>query len=329
MLPVRAAPTAGGVLPAGVPFGAALLSVALDLCCGEPPARLHPVVAMGRYLGLHTVLLKRTRHPAARFTAGFGFVALGAALAGGLAWGVQRGARRLPGPARPLLLACALAPLFSVRALVAAGGVVRGALAAGDLTAARRLLGWHLVSRETAELSASEVAGAAVASLAENLTDSIVAPLLYAAVFGLPGAAVYRFVNTADAVLGYRTPALEHFGKPAALTDDLLNAVPARAAGGLLLFALALTGGDVRAALRALARDARRTPSPNGGVTMALAAGGLGLRLEKRGVYVLNAAGRAPTAADIGRAQRLVGVALGLGLLGWSLALLGGRRAAP
>lgn len=305
--------------PVGVPFGAALLSLALDLCFGEPPARLHPVVAMGRYLNLKGALLARARRPRARLAAGFGFVALGAALSGGLAWGVQRGAQRLPDPARRPLLACALAPLFSVRALLTAGGAVRDALAAGDLTAARRLLGWHLVSRETAGLTPSEVAGAAVASLAENLTDSITAPLLYAAAFGLPGAAVYRFVNTADAVLGYRTPALEHFGRAAARADDLLSFVPARLSGGLLLLALTLAGGDARAAWRGLKRDARRTPSPNGGVTMALAAAGLGVRLEKRGVYVLNAAGRAPTAADIGRAQQLVGAALGLGMLGWWL----------
>jgi len=172
------------------------------------------------------------------------------------------------------------------------------------------------VSRDTAALSEREIAGAATASLAENLTDSIVAPLLYAALFGLPGAAVYRFINTADAVLGYRTPELENFGYAAARADDLLNLVPARLAALLLLAAAALSGAHVRSASRGCWRDRRRTPSPNGGWTMALMAHALGVRLEKRGVYSLNPEGRSPVAADVAAAGRLVRLttALGLGL---------------
>ncbi len=168
------------------------------------------------------------------------------------------------------------------------------------------------------QLTESEVAGAAISSLAENLTDSIIAPLLYAALFGLPGIVLYRFVNTADAVLGYRTATLEHFGKVAARADDALNLVPARLAALLLLAVLTLRGRSIAPLWRGLMRDRELTPSPNGGWTMALTAHALGVKLEKRGVYSLNAVGRGATSAEIGRAQHLLGwtTALGLALYG-------------
>lgn len=306
--------------------GAALVSVLLDARFGEPPTRAHPVVWMGGYLGLKGRVLEVSSRPLPCFALGAAFVLVGAGGCGVLAWGFTRAASRLPWPGTLISTAALLKPLFSVSALLDAGKAVQEALEQPDLAEARRLLAWHLVSRDTADLSASEVAGAAVSSLAENLTDSVVAPLFYFALFGLPGAAVYRFVNTADAVLGYRTRELEHFGKFAARTDDALNYVPARLAGALLGLALKLSGRDALLAWRGVRRDARLPPSPNGGVTMALAAAGLGVRLEKRGVYVLNAAGRAPTAADIGRADRLIRrtVALGLGVY---LAVWGLNRA--
>lgn len=307
--------------------GAVLLSVLLDARFGEPPARVHPVVGMGRYLGLKDRLLAASSRPPHRLALGAGFVLVGALGCGTSAWGVTRALKRLPRPLETALLALALKPCFSLAALLDAGDAVQGALAERHLPEARQLLAWHLVSRNTTSLSESEVAGAAVASLAENLTDSVVAPLFYFAAFGLPGAAVYRFVNTADAVLGYRTPDLEHFGKVAARADDALNFVPARLSATLLWLALALSGAPARPGWRQMLADRKRTPSPNGGLTMALAAAGLGVRLEKRGVYVLNEAGGAPAGADIGRTRRLVrlSVALGLGL--YTLALRGMNRA--
>ncbi len=306
--------------------GAALVSLLLDARFGEPPTRLHPVVWMGQYLGLKERVLGVSSLSLPRFALGATFVLVGAGGCGVLAWGVTRLLSPLPWPVELALTAALLKPLFSGSALLDAGRVVQGALEQHDLPEARRLLAWHLVSRDTATLSEREVAGAAVSSLAENLTDSVVAPLFYFALFGLPGAAVYRFVNTADAVLGYRTAELESFGKVAARTDDALNYVPARLAAVLLAFALALSGNDARVALRGMFRDQYLTPSPNGGVTMALAAAGLGVRLEKRSVYVLNASGRAPTASDLGETRKLLRRTIALGL-GVYVALWGLSRA--
>ena len=146
-----------------------------------------------------------------------------------------------------------------------------------------------------------EVVGAAIESLAENLNDSVVAPLFWFAVAGLPGAALYRLANTADAMWGYRGMRegryWEWAGKWAAHADDVLSWLPAR----ITALLLALAGGGVRP--RALAREARRTPSPNSGWPMAAMALVLDVRLTKPGVYQLHAQGRAPGAPDVARAE--------------------------
>jgi adenosylcobinamide-phosphate synthase len=210
---------------------------------------------------------------------------------------------------------------------------VAAPLAAGDLAAARQAVGWHLVSRPTATLDASGVVSATVESIAENLTDAFVAPVFFYLLFGLPGAAFYRAVNTADAMIGYHDGPLEHFGKLAARLDDVLNLLPARLAALALVVGAALVSEDARGAWRTWRRDGRLTESPNAGRTMAAMAGALGVTLTKAGTYRLGS-GRAPEVGDIGRALWLFAVAAALAvgalLLLDSVALFlhGGRRAA-
>lgn len=289
----------------------AAFALGIDALLGEPPSSLHPTVWMGRWIG--TAKRKRvSRSPAASLAEGAVWVAGGAAATALVVHSVHRGMRRLPRTTRVLTLGAALKPALSLRALVAAGGEVEHALRAGELDEARRLLAWHLVSRDTRTLSASEVAGAAIESLAENLGDGVVGPLLAFRAGGLTGAYLYRFLNTADAMLGYRTEELEWFGKTAARLDDAANLVPARAAALAVALAAPLADGDPRAALRVALRDAGRTPSPNAGWPMAAMAGALGVRLDKRGAYVLHEEGREPGADDLRRARRIVA---GAGLL--------------
>jgi adenosylcobinamide-phosphate synthase len=190
---------------------------------------------------------------------------------------------------------------------------VAAPLAAGDLDAARAAVGLHLVSRPTATLAPEEVASAGVESVAENLTDTFVAPVCLYLVFGLPGAAAYRAVNTADAMIGYREGAFEWFGKVAARLDDALNFVPARAAALGLVGGAVLAREDARGAWRVLRRDGALTASPNAGRTMAAMAGALGLTLAKRGAYRLGD-GRPPGASDVARAVRVFAWAAGLTL---------------
>jgi adenosylcobinamide-phosphate synthase len=155
----------------------------------------------------------------------------------------------------------------------------------------------RLVSRDTNRLSAAEVRESALESLAENLNDSLIAPLFWFCVGGLPGAAVYRFANTADAMWGYHGE-WEWAGKWAARADDILSYIPARVTAALL--AVAAWHWPAR-----LAEVARVTPSPNGGWPMGMLALALNVRLGKPGVYVLNPAGEVPGPAQVRAGLRI------------------------
>jgi len=287
----------------------------IDLCWGEPPVRLHPVVWMGTYLRA-----VRKPLPPTLFAGALAWL-LGAVLVLLSAFGLhgaiealthQWPISNLQSPISNLLLAILLKPLFAWRALRTAAQAV---IDAPDLPEARRMLSWHLVSRDTSTLDAGEVYGAAIESVAENLSDSLVAPLFYFLIGGLPLAALYRYANTADALWGYRTPALERFGKVAARVDDLLNLVPARLTALLLVLACGLLRMDWRRALRIWQRDGLTTPSPNAGQPMSVAAGALGVRLGKRGVYDLGAEFRSPIRDDVVRALRWLTVAAWLAVV--------------
>lgn len=289
---------------------AILFALLLDLAWGDPPNLFHPVVLMGHWL-------KRGRKlsPARyRYLFGMAWILSGLALFA-LPW-LKFNLRSLSLGALFFQALC-LKPAFAYRNLRRRVAEVAEALAEQDLSLARRLLSWHLVSRDTAQLTGEEVGGAAIESLAENLTDSVIAPLLAYGLGGLPAAWGYRFANTADAMWGYRTPELEWLGKFAARLDDLLNWLPSRLTGWLLVAAAWLVGERARGAVQTMLAQHPRTPSPNAGWTMSAMAGALGVTLTKRGVYEL-AGGVAPIdVPTIRRAIRLadVGVGLGVGLL--------------
>ena len=276
------------------------LALLVDRLWGEPPAALHPVVAMGRYLGWAGRRLPQPpRPPAAAFVAGALAWCVGALVVGLLAALLQWAALRwLPAWAAWPVLGLALKPLLAWRMLRDEVLAVEAAL--GHSLAAGRARLAMLVSRDVAPLDASMVRESAIESLAENLNDSVVAPLFWFALLGLPGAAVFRFANTADAMWGYRGLRggrdWEWAGKWAARADDVLGWVPARITAVLLcpLHAYA-----------ALPVEAGRTPSPNSGWPMAAMALRLGVRLRKPGAYALHAQGRAPSADDVRRAARL------------------------
>lgn len=266
-----------------------LLALLLDWSLGEPPARLHPVVWMGRYLGWAGRGLTE-RSPRRAFWVGAlawtlgallftGFYALLAGLLGNLPYWLE-----LP------LTALMLKPLFAFRMLLTEARAVEGALQE-SLEAGRSRLRF-LVSRDTGSLSTGEVRESLLESVSENLSDSVIAPLFWYMLLGLPGAALYRFANTADAMWGYRGE-WEWGGKWAARADDLLNLLPAR------LTALLIWGVAPVFTLGQLWAEAHKTPSPNSGWPMAALALSLEVRLGKPGVYVLNPSLPSPTAGDV------------------------------
>ena len=318
--------------PAAVP----LLAFGLDVAFGEPPVRLHPVVWMGQYLqwageriaplvvvdappsqgARHAnasriaerapISLPETSRAAtvqdARRQFRLGALAwlLGAVATTSLAWGVQGALGQLPVWLAVPLLALCLKPLFAWRMLRDLVAQVEAALGQG-LQAGREQLA-HLVSRDVQRLDEAGVRESAIETLAENLSDSLVAPLLWFALLGLPGAALYRFANTADAMWGY--PGVHggrHWqwaGKWAARADDVLNWLPARLTAGLLML------GAGRTLWQALPAQAALTPSPNGGWPMGAMALRLGVSLGKPGVYRLNEQAPAPQASHTWQALR-------------------------
>ena len=163
-----------------------------------------------------------------------------------------------------------------------------------------------LVSRNTAQLERHHILSAGYESMTENLTDSIVSPLLFFSVFGLTGSAVYRAANTMDAMLGYRDER-ERIGWCAARMDDLFNYIPARITT-LLLFVYFTFCGRLSPAVRMMRRDGKNRPGFNGGIVMAAMAGGIGIQFEKPGVYTIGDSERTLDEAGPGiiRAARAV-----------------------
>jgi len=240
-------------------------------------------------------------------------VTVGAGVCAALGHLAARGGRRLPPAPAALAEAAVLWPLLALKGLVDAAKRVAAALEHGDLDEARRALLW-LVGRPTEPLDAPLLASAAIESLAENLADSVLGPLLLARLLGPGAAAVYRLANTADAVVGHRDR-FARGGWASARLDDLLNLGPSRAAALAIALSAPAGPGSAAGAMRCRHLDGRAAASPNAGHPMAAMAGALDVRLEKPGHHILNATGRPPCPADIRAAMRIVRVATVVGLL--------------
>ena len=276
-----------------------LLAAAYDILLGEMPARIHPVVWIGRLISfLHL------RFPASKI----GGMALAlvvisvTVLSGHL---LVRAAGYLP--LLPLLLsAFLLKSTFAMRCLIQVSSDI-GKMIEEDMSQARSMLP-ALVGRDTASLSQGQASSAVIESLSENYVDGILSPIFYYVLFsplglGLEAALAFKAVSTMDSMVGYKTKGLKEVGFAGARADDLLNFIPAR----LSIFSIALARPlRAGAALRAAWRYHGRTPSPNSGWPMAACAGALGLKLEKPGGYVLLDEGEEPRTSDVPRAIGLI-----------------------
>lgn len=290
------------------------LAFLIDLWLGDPPNAWHPVAWMG-----HIIAWGKRRAPVTpqeRLRYGRGLIVLGSLGTGMIAWAVDRALpnNRADALVRAVLLKLAL----SWHGLRGAATEIETALKEKELAEARRLVSWHLVSRDVGQLDAGQVASAAIESVAENLSDSLVAPLLYYVAGGLPAAWVYRFVNTADAMIGYRDPEHAELGQGAARLDDVLNTIPSRLTALCIAAAARVVGEDGPGAWNTALGDHAQTDSPNAGWPMGAMAGALGISLEKVDHYQLGD-GPAPQPGDIGRALRVAGVATAAALVGATL----------
>lgn len=290
---------------------AILTGLAVDRWLGEPPVRWHPVVWMGHLLGWTGKRLQAVAMPnplSVDYKVFWCAALIWCAAAASIfivSWGLEQALKVFPWWLAAVLTGILLKPLFAWTMLHREVESVEAALQE-SLDVGRKRLGC-LVSRDAAHLSAVQVRESAIESLAENLNDSVIAPLFWFALLGLPGAAVFRFANTADAMWGY--PGLYKgnnwawAGKWAARVDDGLAWIPARLTAVLLWLEVrcAFSLADLRA-------EAAKTPSPNSGWPMAAMALGLNVCLAKPGGlggYVLHAGGRTADSGDVPRALHI------------------------
>jgi adenosylcobinamide-phosphate synthase len=303
---------------------ALLLAWTLDHVFGEPRNAWHPVAWLGHLLGPLGRALCLWPAPLALMGGALAWLIFTAVL-GGLAHVAQRSLVLLAAPGQgawlalpaTAALALLLKPCFAWRMLRDEVRQVEVALtqslAAGRARVAR------LASRDVSSMDAYEVRETAIETLAENLNDSVVAPLFWWVVAGLPCAVIYRFANTADAMWGYRGR-WEWAGKFAARADDVLSWLPAR------LTAMLLWPQGACPHWHRLAAEARLTPSPNGGWPMGAMALRLQVRLRKPRLYALNATACSPESADLvaalAVAQRAAWFALGLAVAACGLQAL-------
>jgi adenosylcobinamide-phosphate synthase len=299
----------------GEPFvefaGAMAVALAVDAVLGWPEQLFrrigHPVTWLGRLIDRVDETCNRdSGSPAFRRAAGVMATLLVIALPTALAWIVQA---QLTIEWSRILIAGILAwPLVALRSLHDHVAAVTRPLQSGDIEAARSAVS-RIVGRDPSSLDEAGIARASIESLAENTSDGVIAPVLWGAIFGLPGLVGYKTINTLDSMIGHRTPRHEAFGWAAARIDDVANFIPARLTG--LLFAV--LSAQPANALSCMMKDARRHRSINAGWPEAAMAGALGVRLSGPRAYHgtladepwLNGGARDPLAADVAQALKL------------------------
>ncbi|TFG86275.1 MAG: cobalamin biosynthesis protein CobD [Hyphomicrobiales bacterium] len=260
----------------------ALLALLIELVVGYPDAIAksigHPVTWMGRLIGFLDTRLNRDGADAeSRRRAGAIALFLLLLIVGAIAFALETALFLLPFGLIAVGIVCST--FIAQRSLYMHVANVADALESGNLAKSRVEVA-HIVGRDTAELDAAGVSRAAIESLAENFSDGVVAPVFWIGLLGLTGGAVYKAINTADSMIGHRTPRHQDFGKPAAQLDDLVNLPGSRLSGLLIVAAAALTSGaSADGAWQAMKRDAAKHASPNAGYPEAAMAGALGLAL--------------------------------------------------
>ena len=307
------------------------IGFALDLVVGDPHWLPHPIRLVGRLISGLERILRRVfpATPKGERAAGVVLVVLVCTISTACAIALLV----LCGMASPWLALAVESimcyQMLATKALKDESMKVYDALAAGDLAAARSAVSM-IVGRDVERLDAAGVTRAAVETVAENASDGVVAPLLFMAVGGAPLGVFYKAVNTMDSMVGYRNEKYRYFGTAAARFDDVLNFVPARLSGVLMVCAASIARLDAKGAWRIFLRDRRKHASPNSAHTEAACAGALDVALAGNAWYfgklvekpTIGDALRPVEAADIVRANRLLYATASLSLvlclaLGW------------
>jgi adenosylcobinamide-phosphate synthase len=253
-----------------------LIALLLDLLFGDPRWLPHPVKIMGGFaLALEPSLRRMIPSPR---EAGIVAAVMVIGLSGLVAWGLVRLAGLIHPWAADAVSIVLIYTSVAARDLADHSSEVLRALAAGNLSLAKKRVSW-MVGRDTERMDEQEIARAAVESVAENTVDGVIAPLLYAFLFGPVGAIVYKAINTLDSTFGYKNERYIDFGWCSAKVDDLANWLPARLTVWLIAAGALLLGMRPMAAIHISRRDGRQHASPNSGLSEAAMAGALGIQL--------------------------------------------------
>lgn len=262
-----------------------IVAVLCDLIIGDPRSRLHPVVLIGNfiYFGEKMLLCREHAHHV-KIINGTLLVTVVLVAVYFLTWLYIKAIAVFSPSISFVGTALALSFTISPRSLAGAGREIQRLIEQGNMEQARLKVGW-IVGRDTANLNSSEITRATVETVAENIVDGIISPLFYYAIGGLPMAFLYRAANTLDSMVGYKNEKYWDFGMPAARVDDVLNFIPARLTGILIVIAAVILRFDYRSAVKTILRDASKHPSPNSGIAEAGVAGALGIRLGGLNYY--------------------------------------------
>jgi adenosylcobinamide-phosphate synthase len=251
-------------------------AVVLDLLLGDPRRFPHPVVAIGKLIGLLENRL-RSLIPNERL-GGILLLSITVAVTCSASWLTLKGAY-VVSPYIGFLVSVVFSwNCLAARSLHRESALVADALNRGDLDAARKLLSF-IVGRDTEELGEEEIWRGAVETVAENSSDGVIAPLFFLMLGGPVLGLAYKAVNTLDSMVGYKNERYLQFGWASARFDDLVNWLPARITGALMVMVSPFVGLNMKSALRIMLRDGSNHSSPNSGIPEAAAAGALGVRV--------------------------------------------------
>jgi adenosylcobinamide-phosphate synthase len=260
-----------------------LIAIIIDVVFGELPLIIHPVVLIGKIIDFFKITKEKYSVLDSKISGMIFTIFLILAISGIFAliiWLFRFNYILLT-----LISSLLLSTTFSIKLLLSSANDIKIDLN-HDLIKARKSVS-YLVSRDTTQLSQENVISAVIETLTENITDSVVSPIFYTFILGVPGGIAYRVVNTLDAMIGYKNPKNINIGWFPAKLDDILNYLPARITGVLIVLAAVIIKLDWKNAYKIMIRDANNTPSPNSGYPMAATAGALGIQLIKPGVYQL------------------------------------------
>jgi adenosylcobinamide-phosphate synthase len=298
-----------------------VLALLLDLIFGDPspnyPQRiqfkLHPTVWMGK---LTTVLEPHFKNPNPKIEK-MGGVLLALIVIIAFTLPVYFGLRIIYtylGVLVYVLVAAVILKLTICMKLETDWGIAAAkAIESGDLEEARKYA--HFSRRDNKNLRGPQIVSSVIESLAENLTDFRLSPIFYYGLFGVPGAVAFRAINTLDGMVGFKDPEHLHIGWFSAVTDTIVNYVPARVTTLLIILASAILGEDYKSAWNIAVRDQTKIPSTNHGWQMASMAGALRVKLEKPGQYAVGDPIEELDANKILRSLRIRNVAILLAIL--------------